>query len=586
MSIMPTQKLKKKSRKKASRLSEFFSAKKQAWYLHEVLVIGGLVMLAVVVVQLFYPSDRTLPFTKVADIEVGSLTKRQAIEYLFDSYSSVPLTIDIAGTTIKSTTDKAGVLVDFQKAADAAARYPWWQRLIPFSLFYKSQVINARPEITVDEQLAKQFMQTVKEKCDKKAREAAVAIDKGKVTLQKGEDGRSCSESAIKKGLGSALLRHGAAQVTITTDVQHPAKSTAVAEGQFNEARAMIANGLTVVVGDQRTAVSSEVLASWVRFADDPAQGTYAVTLDDAAMRGYLQTLKQNVYVAAVATDVHTTDGVETRREYGRAGRDIDYDQTIAQIKQALADRKAKVVTAKIQTIEPALNYLHNYSQSQQGLERLLADIVAKKGNYGVSVTELSGMGRMASVNGDRKYVTASTYKLFVAYMVLKDLEVGGLKWEDVITGGLNVKQCFEEMIVQSANRCALAYIKRYGADNIVAKMHELGFASVEHNTTWWATPNDLALYMKKLERGQLLEGESREFLLGLLKRQVWRYGIPTGIRNVTIADKVGFLEDYIHDIAIVYGPKGTYILGIMTKGGSYGGMADVARQVHRYMIQ
>lgn len=583
---MPKQTRKKKTRKKASRLSKFFTAKKQAWYLHEVLVVGGMVTVIVVVIQLLYPSDRTLPFTKVADVEVGSLTKRQAIEYLFDTYSSVPLTVDIAGTTIKSTTDKAGVLVDFQKAADAAARYPWWQRLIPFSLFYKSQVINARPEITVDDELAKQFMQTVKEKCDKKVREASVAIDKGNVTLQKGEDGRSCSEVAIKKGLASALLRHGSAQVTINTDVQHPDKTTAVAEGQFNEAQAMIAGGLTIVVGSERVVVPSEVLASWVRFVDNPAQGTYAVTLDDTTVQGYLQTHKQSVYVAPIATDVHTIDGVETRREYGRTGRDIDYDQTIAQIKQVLTDKKTKTVTAKIQTIEPPLNYLHNYSQSQQGLERLLADIVAKKGNYGVSVTELSGMGRMASVNGDRKYVMASTYKLFVAYMVLKDLENGGLKWEDVITGGLNVRQCFEEMIVQSANRCALAYINRYGATTIVAKMHELGFASVERNTTWWATTNDLALYMKKLERGQLLEGESRDFLLGLLKRQVWRYGIPTGIRNVTIADKVGFLEDYIHDIAIVYAPKGTYILGIMTKGGSYGGMADVARQVHRYMTQ
>jgi beta-lactamase class A len=95
-----------------------------------------------------------------------------------------------------------------------------------------------------------------------------------------------------------------------------------------------------------------------------------------------------------------------------------------------------------------------------------------------------------------------------------------------------------------------------------------------------------MALYMKKLERGELLQGESRDFLLGLLKRQIWRYGIPTGIPNVTIADKVGFLEDYIHDVAIVYSPKGTYILAIMTKGGSYSGMADVARRVNGYLEQ
>jgi beta-lactamase class A len=583
---MPKHTRSKKPQKKISKFAAIFALQKRKWFLHESLIVTGIIIAIVVLAQLLYPSERTLPFTKVADVEIGSLTKREAIEYLFANYSSVELTVDVADATIKTTIDKAGVLVDFQKAADAAARYPWWQRLVPFSLFYKSLVINAKPEVTIDEQLAKQFAQTVKEKCAKAAREAAVTVSGGKVALQPGVSGRSCSDAAIQHGLASTILRHGTAQATVKETVLNPTKTTAIAQEQFAQAQAMITGGLSITVGSNRVDVAQEVLASWIRFADDPVKGTFAVNLDDAAIQSYLMTLKQAVYIAPTATDVYTLDGTETRREYGQAGRDIDYDATVAAIKRALQDRKAKIVTAKVRAVDSPLNYLHNYSQSQRGLERLLADIVAQKGNYAISVTELSGMGRAASVNGDRKYVNASTYKLFVVYMVLKDLESGGLKWEDVITDGLNVRQCFEEMIVRSANRCAIAYIARYGAGTIVAKMHELGFASVEHNSTWWATPNDMALYMKKLERGELLAGESRDFLLGLLKRQIWRYGIPTGIPNMTIADKVGFLEDYIHDIAIVYSPKGTYILAIMTKGGSYGGMADVARQVNRYLMQ
>ena len=576
----------KKPQKETLKFAAIIATRQRRWFIRESLLVAGVIVAFVVVVQLLYPNDRTLPFTKVADVEIGSLTKREAIEYLFNNYSNVELSVDVAGATVKTTTDKAGVLVDFQKAADAAARYPWWQRLVPFSLFYKSLVINAKPEITVDEQLAKQFAQTIKTQCDKPVRDASVTITAGKVTLQSGVNGRKCTDEDIQHGLASTVLRHGSAQAAIKETVIGPTKTTAIAQDQFNQAQAMITGGLTVTVGNERVEVPQETLASWVRFADNPAKNVYAVTLDDAAIRSYLNTLNPAVYIAPTATDVRLLDGTETSREYGKAGQDIDYDATITAIKRALQDRKAKTVIAKVQTVDPPLNYLHNYSQSQRGLERLLADIVAQKGNYGISVTELSGMGRAASVNGDRKYVNASTYKLFVVYMVLKDLESGGLKWEDVITDGLNVRQCFEEMIVRSANRCAIAYIARYGAGTIVAKMHELGFASVEHNSTWWATPNDMALYMKKLERGELLTGESRDFLLGLLKRQIWRYGIPTGIPSVTIADKVGFLEDYIHDIAIVYSPKGTYILAIMTKGGSYGGMADVARQINRYLMQ
>lgn len=552
----------------------------------EILAVAGIISFIIVLLQVTYPTNRTLPFTRVADVNIGSLTKRDAIDYLFRTYSSVDLTVTVADTSIKTTTDKAGVLMDFQKAADAAARYPWWQRLIPFSLFYKSLVINAKPEITLDDELAGQFAKDIKAKCDSAVKEAEVVVESGQVVLKQGADGRICHDQDIKNGLIGAALRHEKATIFIASTRQQPHKTNQVASGQFKRAQAIIDSGLTIAVMGKKTPVPREVVAGWVRLLDDTKKGVYDVGLDDQAVVAYLQTLRGDIYVAPLPTDVRTLDGKETAREGGRPGRDLDYDKTIAQIKEVLLKQKGAEVEAKAIATVPPLNYLHNYSQSQIGLERLLAAIVAEKGNYGITVTELGGMGRTASVNGDRKYVTASTYKLFIAYRVLRELEDGQLKWEDVITDGLNVKQCFEEMIVRSANRCALAYKARYGAGNIVAQMHQLGLPSIEHNSTWWATPNDMAAYLKKLERGELLRSDSRDFLLGLLKRQVWRYGIPTGIRGVQVADKVGFLEDYIHDLAIVYSPRGTYIVTVMTKGGSYAGLADVGRRVHNYLMQ
>lgn len=553
---------------------------------HEALVVVGAISFIVVLLQVTYPTNRTLPFTRVADVNIGSLTKREAINYLFQTYSSVDLTVTYTGGTVQSTTDKAGVLVDFQKAADAAARYPWWQRLIPFSLFYKALVINAKPEIRLDAQLADQFAKELKAKCNIAVREAVVGIEAGEAVLRKGSDGRVCRDQDIKNGLNGAALRHEKATAYIAATPLRPNKTNQLAAGQFEQAKSAIAKGLTISVADEKTVVPREVLAGWIRFLDDPKKGIYGVGLDNQAVRAYLQTLRSDVYVAPLPMDVRTLDGKEVARDGGRPGWDIDYDKTAALIHAALFKGKSATVEAKVGEVAPPLNYLNNYSQSQLGLERLLANIVAQKGNYGITVMELGGMGRIASVNGDRKYVTASTYKLFIAYRVLREIEDGKLKWEDVIADGLNVRQCFEEMIVRSANRCALAYKARYGANNIVAQMHQLGFASVEHGSTWWASPNDMAAYLKKLERGELLRNDSREFLLGLLKRQVWRYGIPTGIRGVQVADKVGFLEDYIHDLAIVYSPRGTYIVTVMTKGGSYAGLADVGRQVHNYLMQ
>lgn len=552
----------------------------------EVLAVAGIISFVVVLLQVTYPANRTLPFTRVADVSIGSLTKREAIDYLFRTYGSVELTASFDGSTLKTTTDKAGLLVDFQKAADAAARYPWWQRLIPFSLFYKAVVINAKPEIGLDQELASQFAKDISAQCNRPVTEPIVAVENGAAILKKGTDGRICHEGDIRASLMTAAFRHGKATVEIKATSLYPQKTNTVASEQFGEAKAIIENSLTVSVAGQKTVVPRETVASWIRLLDDPKKQHYEVGLDDETIKAYLQTLRGEVYVAPLPTYVRTIDGKEVAREGGRPGRDLDYDKIVGQIKEVLLNRKEGVVDAKAVETPPPLSYLNNYTPSQLGLERLLAAIVAEKGNYGITVTELGGMGRTASVNGDRKYVTASTYKLFIAYRVLREIEDGKLKWEDVITGGLNVRQCFEEMIVRSANRCALAYKARYGAGNIVAQMHQLGLASVEHNSTWWATPNDMAAYLRKLERGELLRDDSREYLLGLLKRQVWRYGIPTGIKGIQVADKVGFLEDYIHDLAIVYSPRGTYIVTVMTKGGSYAGLADVGRRVNNYLMQ
>lgn len=97
------------------------------------------------------------------------------------------------------------------------------------------------------------------------------------------------------------------------------------------------------------------------------------------------------------------------------------------------------------------------------------------------------------------------------------------------------------------------------------------------------STSNDEALYFAKLETAQLLQGASRSKLIETLRHQHYRSGIPTGT-GLDVADKIGFLDGYLHDVGIVYAPKGRYVLGVMTYGGSWSQIADVARRVNEYM--
>lgn len=114
---------------------------------------------------------------------------------------------------------------------------------------------------------------------------------------------------------------------------------------------------------------------------------------------------------------------------------------------------------------------------------------------------------------------------------------------------------------------------------NLNNQLKAIGLTCTNISTAWYSCANDEALFLQKLETGQLLTGGAKARLLDAMKRQVFRSGIPKGT-GVVVADKVGFLEGYLHDAAVVYAPKGTYILTIMSKNSSWANIADAAQRI------
>jgi beta-lactamase class A len=64
------------------------------------------------------------------------------------------------------------------------------------------------------------------------------------------------------------------------------------------------------------------------------------------------------------------------------------------------------------------------------------------------------------------------------------------------------------------------------------------------------------------------------------MKGNVYVSGIPTGIPSAEVANKVGFIDGYLHDAAIVYSKKGDYVLVIMTNGSSWKNIAALAKEI------
>lgn len=86
-----------------------------------------------------------------------------------------------------------------------------------------------------------------------------------------------------------------------------------------------------------------------------------------------------------------------------------------------------------------------------------------------------------------------------------------------------------------------------------------------KHNTT---TAEDCGLLLERIYKGECVSAAASEDMLELLLNQKNTTKIPSGIAaDVTVANKTGETDTDQHDMAIVYGPKNTYILCVMSEG-------------------
>ena len=204
-----------------------------------------------------------------------------------------------------------------------------------------------------------------------------------------------------------------------------------------------------------------------------------------------------------------------------------------------------------------------------------------------MAVTELGGSGRSASANGSKQFEAASTYKLFVSYSVLSRIESGAIQWTDTVNNE-SVSSCFDAMIVVSDNNCAVALAHAVGGWGVVD--NDAWGLGISHGTnlggdTKYTTADDLDLILQKYQQGTVLNDSDRARLIGDMKKQIYRQGIPAGT-GLTVADKVGFVDNVIHDAGIVYGPNGPYVMVVMTSNSSWSAIANVAQQINQYLTK
>jgi beta-lactamase class A len=551
------------------------------WLRWSAIGVGGFVFL-MVVFQLLYPPGRLLPGVRINGYDYGGKTTWSVIGLLEKRYKDASVELRGGKKVHTATFDQAGIELLSAATSLEAGSYSLKSRLIPFSSVSHMMKRDVPVKLRIDKERVRYFAEEFERLSTVPAVNASVQITGSDVSWVAGSPSQIYPAEATYQAILRAPLTSKIA-LNLKPQSEPAMVSNAEAMEAHAKAKRILDTPLSVKVGDATVDVDKATLASWLDFP--VTDGKLDLRIKTDLITYYVNHIQPKGYVAPRATRVVLYDGQEASRTPGSAGRGVNVEAASKQIADNITAGQGGTVNLATVTLTPGLTYERQYSDTSAGLSAFLGDEINRSGQYAIAVQELGGKGRTAHAGGNRVYVAASTYKLFVAYGVFQLTANGEMSWNDQIAG-MTVDACFEAMIVHSDNECAVALGDRVGWGRIEDMMHAQGLGSTSlRGANKMTTANDLAHFLRKLEQGTLLPSGSRQTLLEYMKRQVYRNGIPAGT-GMLVANKVGRFGYYVHDAGIVYSPSGTYIMVIMSTSGDWNSLTTVARDVHRFITR
>lgn len=236
-------------------------------------------------------------------------------------------------------------------------------------------------------------------------------------------------------------------------------------------------------------------------------------------------------------------------------------------------------------------------------LKKQLTQMIAGyPGTWSVYVKDLK-TGTVININDTSMY-PASTIKAFVMASTFDQISQKKLAYDNTI------KSLMTSMITVSSNDAynqlvrynspgrnfvsGAAVVNQYLTKNgytstaCHSTLHPASSAYTSDGGTNKTSAKDCGVLLERIYRGTCVSSACSSEMLRLLLGQTRRWKIPAGLPAGTkVANKTGETSSYQHDIAIVYGPKTTYVLCVFSRTSEYygiRGIRSIAGKVHSYL--
>jgi beta-lactamase class A len=246
-------------------------------------------------------------------------------------------------------------------------------------------------------------------------------------------------------------------------------------------------------------------------------------------------------------------------------------------------------------------------------LQAIVEDAVkGRSGEWGIVVKKLD-TGQYAVVNGDRRQVSASLYKLWVLAELYHQAGTGEISLDTVgtITGAdaaedafygdlrlgvgtaISYRSAARMMIVLSDNTAAHFLARNLNPDRVNAFMQANGLSNSYldwyGNGDNFTTPLDVLRELEMMATSGMVDAASSQAMIETMLDQQINNRLPLGLpAEARIAHKTGDLGSLLHDVGIVYGPSGPFVIVAMASRlyslqDGFQGMPELARRVYAY---
>jgi beta-lactamase class A len=212
--------------------------------------------------------------------------------------------------------------------------------------------------------------------------------------------------------------------------------------------------------------------------------------------------------------------------------------------------------------------------------------------------------GRYAAFNEHEVYYAASLFKMGILYEVYRQRDAGIIDMQRLLTlepkyaeydlgtleslglvagDMLTVADAVGAMAVASDTPTAVLLQDTVGCDRADQTLRSLGITQTEFcNRDLPATAADMTRLVEAVAGGAGVSDASRNEMLTLMSEEYYRQGVIAGVPGGTfVAHKTGSYSGATHDVAVVWGTAGPYVISVLTdQPSNWGTIAAVSAAV------